>query len=45
MKIFATTPIYLPIYLFTNKNPLKTSKRLRIPLLIDQFVSFIELKM
>ena len=38
--------IPLPIYLFTKEHPLKTSnKRTDIPLLINQFVSLIELKM
>ena len=38
--------IPLPIYLFTNKAPLKTAiKRTQIPLLTNQFASLIELKM
>ena len=38
--------IPLPIYFFTKEHPLKTSnKRTHIPLLINQFVSLIELKM
>ena len=38
--------IFLPIYLFTKEHLLKTlNKRTQIPLLINQFVSLIELKM
>ena len=38
--------IPLPIYFFTKEHSLKTSnKRTHIPLLINQFVSLIELKM
>ena len=38
--------IPLPIYFFTKEYRLKTSnKRTHIPLLINQFVSLIELKM
>ena len=38
--------IPLPIYFFIKEHPLKTSnKRTYIPLLINQFVSLIELKM
>ena len=37
--------ILLPIYYFTKEHPLKTSsKRTHIPLLINQFVSLIVLK-
>ena len=37
--------IPLPFYLLTKKHPLKASnKRTHIPLLINQFVSLIELK-
>ena len=38
--------IPLPIYFFTKEHPLKASnKRTHIPLLINQFVSLVELKM
>ena len=38
--------IHLPIYLFTKEHPLKTSnKRTHNPLIVNQFVSLIELKM
>ena len=38
--------IPLPIYFFTEEHPLKTlNKRTRIPLLINQVVSLIKLKM
>ena len=37
--------ILLPIYFFPTEHPLKTSnKRSEIPLLINQFVSLIQLK-
>ena len=37
--------IPLPIYFFTKEDPLKTWIKKHIPLLINQFVSLIELKM
>ena len=37
--------IPLPIYFFTKEHPLKTlNKGTHIPLLINRFVSFIEIK-
>ena len=37
--------ILVPIYFFTKEHPLKTSNKItHIPLLIDQFVSLIELQ-
>ena len=38
--------IPFPIYYFTKKHPLKTSnEKTQIPLLINQFIYLIELKM